>query len=125
MSVELQGGFLANVIIAGVDGSETAIAAAQQAADVARAFESSLHVVSAYGPGETRTLSDGAERVIINLRAEAARIAAESVTALVLEVPVLHETASIGSGNSAEVLVTEAERLDARPIVVGIKRGLG
>src|SRR5699024_12040267 len=119
---ELQGGSLANVIITGVDGSETAIAAAQQAADVARAFESSLHVVSAYGPCETRTLSDGAERVIINLRDKAERIAAEAVTALGQEFPDLEVTASIGSGNPAEVLVNEAERLAARLIVVGNKR---
>lgn len=116
---------MANVIITGVDGSETAIAAAQQAADVARAFESSLHVVSAYGPGETRTLSDGAERVIINLRDKAERIAAEAVTALGQEFPDLEVTASIGSGNPAEVLVNEAERLAARLIVVGNKRVQG
>lgn len=116
---------MANVVVTGVDGSETAMLAAQRAAEAAIAFDSSLHVVSAYGPGERRTLSDGVEKVVINLREDAERAAAESAEALRKQFPNLEVTASVANGNPADVILGEAEYRDARLIVVGNKRVQG
>lgn len=116
---------MANIIIAGVDGSETASLAATTAAETAASFGGSLHVVSAYGPGEQRTLSDGVEKVVINLSDAAQQASAEAVESLREQFPNLEITASIANGNPADVLVAEAERLDARLIVVGNKRVQG
>lgn len=116
---------MANVIIIGVDGSETATLAAQRAAEAAIAYEGSLHVVSAYGPGERRTLSDGVEKVIINLREDADRVVTEAAAELRKAYPNLEITTAAESGNPADVLVSEAEKLDAKLIVVGNKRAQG
>jgi len=116
---------MANVVITGVDGSETATLAAMKAAEVAQAFESSLHIVSAYGPGERRTLTDGVEKVIIDLRADAERAASETAETLRSQLPDLEISTAVANGNPADVLVDEAERLDARLIVVGNKRVQG
>ena len=112
-------------ILAGVDGSETAILAAQRAAEAAQAYGGTLHIVSAYGPGEQRTLSDGIEKVVINLRTDAERVSTEAADDLRAQFPNLEITTSVASGNPADVLVDEAARLDARLIVVGNKRVQG
>ena len=116
---------MANIIIAGVDGSETATLAAQRAAEAAEAYGGSLHIVSAYGPGEQRTLSDGVEKVVINLRDDAERICSEAAEALRSQFPSLEVTASVVSGSPADGLVSEADRLEARLIVVGNRRVQG
>lgn len=116
---------MANVVVTGVDGSETATLAAHKAAETAQAFGSSLHVVSAYGPGERRTLADGIEKVIINLVEDAERTVTQTVDELRQRYPDLTITASVENGNPADVLVDEAEKRDARLIVVGNKRVQG
>lgn len=116
---------MAEVIITGVDGSETATLAAVKAAEAAQAFECSLHIVSAYGPGERRTLTDGVEKVIIDLRTDAERISSEAAESLRTQFPELEISTSVAHGNPADVLVEEAERLEARLIVVGNKRVQG
>ena len=116
---------MANIIIAGVDGSETATLAAQRAAEAAEAYGGSLHIVSAYGPGEQRTLSDGVEKVVINLRDDAERTSTEAAEALRSQFPSLEVTASVVSGSPADGLVSEADRLEARLIVVGNRRVQG
>lgn len=114
-----------NIIVTGVDGSETATLAARRAAETAQAFGASLHVVTAYGPGERRTLADGVEKVIINLVEDAERTVAQAADELRNEFPELTITASVAHGNPADVLVGEAEKRDARLIVVGNKRVQG
>ena len=116
---------MANVVITGVDGSETATLAARKAAETAEAFGGSLHVVSAYGPGERRTLADGVEKVIINLVEDAERTVSEAAEALRKDFPNLTITASVAHGNPADVLVDEAEQRQARLVVVGNKRVQG
>lgn len=116
---------MAEVIITGVDGSETATLAAVKAAEAAQAFECSLHIVSAYGPGERRTLTDGVEKVIIDLRTDAERISSEAAESLRPQFPKLEISTAVAPGNPADVLVEEAERLEARLIVVGNKRVQG
>lgn len=116
---------MVNRIVAGVDGSETANLAAVRAAEAAQAYGEPLHLVSAYGSGEQRTMSDGIEKVVINLRADAERVATEAADMLRTQFPNLEITTSVASGSPADVLVDEAERLDARLIVVGNKRVQG
>ena len=116
---------MANVIVTGVDGSETAASAARTAAETAQAFGASLHVVSAYGPGERRTLADGVEKVIINLVEDAERAVSQTADDLRNEFPDLTITTTVAHGNPADVLVDEAEKLEARLIVVGNKRVQG
>src|SRR5690625_1989541 len=116
---------MANVIVTGVDGSDTAALAARKAAETAEIFGASLHVVSAYGPGEKRTLAAGVEKAVLNLVAEAERTVSQAADALPQEFPNLTSTDAVGDGNPADVLVQEAEKLDARLIVVGNKRVQG
>ena len=95
---------MANVVITGVDGSETATLAARKAAETAEAFGGSLHVVSAYGPGERRTLADGVEKVIINLVEDAERTVPR-LPKRCERFPNLTITATVAHGSPADVLV--------------------
>lgn len=117
---------MADIIVTGVDGSETATRAAQRAAEVAVAFEASLHIVSAFGPEDQRVLTDGeGGRMVINLHGKANRYVAETADQVRSEFPTLEVTTAVINDTPAEVLVGEAERLDARLIVVGNKRVQG
>ncbi len=111
------------MIVVGVDGSETAAAAARVAGELAVAMSVPLHVVTAYDrspslhsgdaahPGTTSTL-DTAEGVLAIAAADL-RLRHDQVT-----------TAAI-AGKPADVMCAEAERLNATMIVVGNKRMQG
>lgn len=117
---------MANIVVTGVDGSETATRAAQRAAEVAAAFQASLHIVSAYGPGEQRQLTDGeGGRMVISLQDQAEGYVAEAAATVRAEVPNVEVTTAVVNDTPAEALVSEAERLDALLIVVGNKRVQG
>jgi nucleotide-binding universal stress UspA family protein len=112
-----------NVIVVGVDGSETAAAAATEAARLAEATGARLHLVTALvkqktavveapgGAWQTSTL-DQAEQLLADLAQRLVPPGVECTTAAV-------------SGKPAEVVVSEAERLDASLIVVGNRRMQG
>lgn len=117
---------MANIIVTGVDGSETASRAARRAAEVAETFQAALHIVSAFGPGEQRELRDGeGGRFVINLQDEAERYIADAAEIVRSEFPTLEVSTAVVNDTPADVLVEEAERLDARLIVVGNKRVQG
>lgn len=117
---------MANIVVTGVDGSETATRAAQRAAEVAAAFQASLHIVSAYGPGEQRQLTDGeGGRMVISLQDQAEGYVAEAAATVRAEVPNVEVTTAVVNDTPADALVSEAERLDARLVVVGNKRVQG
>lgn len=117
---------MANIVVTGVDGSETATRAAQRAAEVAAAFQASLHIVSAYGPGEQRQLTDGeGGRMVISLQDQAEGYVAEAAATVRADVPNVEVTTAVVNDTPAEALVSEAERLDALLIVVGNKRVQG
>jgi nucleotide-binding universal stress UspA family protein len=111
------------MIIVGVDGSETAAAAARVAADLATAMSAPLHVVTAYErgsgmrggdaahPGTTSTL-DTAEGLLAVVAADL-RLRHTEVTTAAL------------AGKPADVVCEEAERKNASLIVVGNKRMRG
>lgn len=114
---------MANVIVVGVDGSETSRHAAKTAAELAAASDATLHILTAFDKAEMErvevghdvwviTSADGAEQVA-NRAAEELRQITKNVESSPLY------------GKPAEALVAEAKRLEARLIVVGNKRMQG
>jgi len=117
---------MANIVVTGVDGSETATRAAQRAAEVAVAFQASLHIVSAYGPGEQRQLADGeGGRMVIDLQETAEGYVAEAADTVRADIPDLEVTTAVVNDTPADGLLSEAACLDALLIVVGNKRVQG
>jgi nucleotide-binding universal stress UspA family protein len=131
-SSDMSGGVMENIIVVGVDASDSARRAARAAAVLAANSGAVLHVLSAVekvtasadagaglshgefaeGAGIGLTLGEVAEAI-------AAEVAAElgSIAPTVVSGP-LH-------GKPADALVEEARRLDARLIVVGNRRVQG
>lgn len=117
---------MANIVVTGVDGSETATRAAQRAAEVAVAFQASLHIVSAYGPREQRQLADGeGGRMVIDLQETAEGYVAEAADTVRADIPDLEVTTAVVNDTPADGLLSEAACLDALLIVVGNKRVQG
>lgn len=116
---------MTGVVIVGVDGSETAMRAAQAAQQLAIGLGASLRVVSAFDSNRTEVVEIGTDKWIVSDAAEAeavARAVAERLKDDRLEV-----TYSAARGKPGEALVKEAEVQEARLIVVGNRRmqGLG
>lgn len=118
-------GSVAAPIIAGVDGSDTALTAAQTARDLAKALGAPLHIVSAFDKDSTEVVRSGGDAWIKSGAEDALKIAKS--TARDLEEPGLTVTYAAARGKPAEAIVAEAERLSAGMIVVGNRRmqGLG
>jgi nucleotide-binding universal stress UspA family protein len=116
---------MSKTILTGVDESETAAAAARKAAQLARAFDGQLHVISAYGKFEVERFSSGEEEFIVTSEKDAARTAEKVASELRREFPGLAITASAGEGKPDRALLEAADRLDADVIVVGNKRVQG
>lgn len=114
-----------NIIVVGVDGSETAREAARKAAWLAEAAGAQLHLVMAYGYLEERTIRTQSDDVLLTPRDDAAAIAAAECTLLSREFPALSIRATEATGRPARALVTYAESVDADLIVVGNKRVQG
>lgn len=111
-------------VVVGVDGSETARAAADAAAELARRYERPLHLVRAVeraAHGSAGTGSDTfrvssldlAEQYLFNLRCE------------LRGTPALDISTAAMVGDPADVLCNEARSLDASVIVVGNRRTQG
>ncbi|AFR30901.1 universal stress protein [Arthrobacter sp. Rue61a] len=116
---------MTGVVIVGVDGSETAMRAAQTAQQLAIGLGASLRVVSAFDSNRTEVVEIGTDKWIVSDAAEAeavARAVSERLADDRLEI-----TYSAARGKPGEALVKEAEVQDARLIVVGNRRmqGLG
>ena len=102
------------LVVVGVDGSETASAAARRAAEIAARFDARLHIVCAHrAEGEaSRTRIGDNERALAVVGEERARL-----------LPIVSDISTEAvPGKPAEVIVAEAERLDADLVVVGNKR---
>lgn len=112
---------MANIIVVGVDGNERAERAAEAAARLAGATGADLHVVCAYVRDQKAELPGGEESV--SIAAESEDIAARTASRLASLVGSV--TSSAVQGRPADVLLAEAERLDASVIVVGNRRMQG
>jgi nucleotide-binding universal stress UspA family protein len=114
---------MADIIVVGVDGSETALKAAQTAAALAARSGSALHVVSAFDSDAAAEIRVGSDSWLVSSADEAAQTAA--TVARKVGAPVTAVTSRSAQGKPADVLVGEAERLDARMIVIGNRRMQG
>lgn len=114
-----------NTIVTGVDESETAAVAARKAAELANVHDAELHVISAYGNQEVRTLRAGGDVVEINEVENATRVAQSVADSLRADFPNVTITSNAALGQPGEALVSTAAELDADLIVVGNKRVQG
>jgi len=97
-------------VVVGTDGSETANVALREAAELARSHGGTLHVVSSYRPGSTRTVSAGGEQWQI--------MPIDQVNA------VLEEAAAIGRMLGVPV-ETHASRSDPAAAIVRVAKEVG
>ena len=128
-----------NIILTGVDGSETATKAAKVAASLATDLKCDLYVISAADPnqvesprlGRLTSESEGRNEMArrqqsIDTLARAAQQTAEEVAEQLGEkFPDLNITAKGIDRAPADAILEEAERLDVRFVVVGNKRVQG
>lgn len=116
---------MTGIIVVGVDGSETAMRAAETARGLAASLGATLHVVTAFDSDRTEVYGSGSDRWIVSDAGDAEKVAKDVAARLSTED--LKVTYSAARGKPAEALIKEAERFDARMIVVGNRRmrGLG
>ncbi|MCY1230835.1 Universal stress protein family protein [compost metagenome] len=116
---------MTGIIVVGVDGSETAMRAAEAAQGLAASLGATLHVVTAFDSDRTEVYGSGSDRWIVSDAGDAEKVAKDVATRL--STGELKVTYSAARGKPAEALIKEAERFDARMIVVGNRRmrGLG
>jgi nucleotide-binding universal stress UspA family protein len=116
---------MSGIIVVGVDGSGTARKAAEAARDLSVALGATLHVVSAFDTDRTEVYGSGSDKWIVSDAGEAEKVAKDIAASLA--VGGLPVTYSAARGKPADALIREAERLEARMIVVGNRRmqGLG
>lgn len=125
------------IIITGVDSSQTALTAAEKAAELAASFDAELYVFSAYSinsavamqtakSASMATKTSEAYQRLADGQAMAAQQAAETVaTILRNQWPKLQVKPIAVEGQPAEVLVQQANKLNADAIVVGNKKAQG
>ena len=114
-----------NTIVTGVDDTKTAASAARKAAELANTHNAELHVVSAYGNQEIRTLRAGGDVLEINKVDEATQVAERVAASLSADFPDLTITSGAALGQAGEALVATASKLNADLIVDGNKRVQG
>ena len=124
-------------IITGVDSSQTALTAAEKAAELAASFDAELYVFSAYSissavamqsakSGNMSSKTSEAYQRLASGQAEAAQQPPQSVAAILRDSwQNLKVNARAAEGQPAEVLVQQAEKLNADTIVVGNKKAQG
>lgn len=112
---------MANVVVVGVDASQSARKAAEVALDLAHSLGASLHVVTAFEMENAETFGVGSDKVRIS-NADSSELVAKSLAASRPGVEITHFAAR---GKPADSLIKEAVRLDARVIVVGNRRMRG
>lgn len=113
---------MSGIIVVGVDGSGTALKAAESARDLAQGLNASLHVVSAFDSDRTKVLVSGSDQWIVSDADTAERVARSVAESLGEDITV---TFAAVRGRPADALIREALRKEARIIVVGNRRMQG
>jgi nucleotide-binding universal stress UspA family protein len=108
-----------DTVVVGVDGSETALAAAKEAADLARRLEAQLHLVMAIKRRGQQIVQGGGESWTVNDFAAAEQKLQAIAGVLQAGSP---PQCSVIEADPAKAIVAEAERVDASIIVVGNRR---
>lgn len=129
---------MASIILVGVDNSDTAFRAAERAAALAVAFDSELHIVSAFQVATVETIRSlrrssperqGIHTAFDSLTEQPAREAQAAASdveqKLKAAFPSLRTNSRSVEGEPGRVLVREAEEIAADIIVVGNKRVQG
>lgn len=128
-----------DIILSGVDGSPTAAKAAEIAASLATDLKCDLHLISAYQPSSFTLQSIGlggsaskiADKIAALQESEASeargaqKIADDVAAQLRQTFPDLAITSAGIEAEPAQAIIEEAERLDARLVVVGNKHVQG
>lgn len=113
-----------STILAGTDGSDTAAAAVQAAAQLARSEGASLHLVTAYKirSGGVAVPIAGAAAADSGLGgAVSQKVGEEMLAALAAELGDVVGGTHVGAGDPADVIVNAAAEVGANLIVVGSK----
>jgi nucleotide-binding universal stress UspA family protein len=108
-------------IVVGVDRSDTARRAANAAADIASALGADLHVVMCADRERSVDIKVGGDSFHSDWLADANQFLSD----LARQLPHGDVTTSVAEGDPAKAICEEAERLDARLIVIGNKRVQG
>ncbi|MCP4959620.1 MAG: universal stress protein [Actinomycetia bacterium] len=108
-------------IIVGVDRSETARRAAEDAAELAAAYGVNLHLVMCVDHSAPMNKTIGGDVFHVDALSEAA----QHLASLALELSHTPVTHTVSFDEPARTLCDEAERLNARMIVVGNRRVQG
>ncbi|WP_298043819.1 universal stress protein [uncultured Citricoccus sp.] len=128
---------MAKIVLSGVDGSATALIAAEKAATLATALGAELHILSAFtvktnetvqslhGKNEHTVTRSAYDKLIARFADEAEHIAATVAERVGQKVPGLTVKSRAIEGTPGLALVHEAERVGAEVIVVGNKRVQG
>lgn len=121
----MTGAIVTGVIVVGVDGSETAKRAAESARDLALALGATLHVVTAFDGDRTVVFGTGSDQWVVSNEDNAEKVARS--VAVDLSSAELKVAYFAVRGTPAHALLKQAEKYDARMIVVGNKhmRGIG
>ena len=114
---------MANVILVGVDDSDSSRRAARKAAELAVSLGAELHVVSAVDNAAVEEIPDRPGASLLTSGEVGEAIATEVADQLVDLVPGV--VSNLVYGKPATALVEEAERLEAGLIVVGNRRVQG
>ncbi len=109
--------------VVGIDGSDTAAKAAARAAELAKATGATVHVVCAFADSRRGTVTVGSDEFDVSGANTAEQIANQQAAAF--RTMGISSTYASVEGKPANVLLSEAERLDAEIIVVGNRRMQG
>ncbi|WP_461175155.1 universal stress protein (plasmid) [Arthrobacter sp. Z1-9] len=114
---------MTEIIVVGVDGSETAKRASASAAALATTLGAKLHVVSAFNTDRAQVLGLANDEIAFSEEKHAEKVARETAAALAskqLQVEYFAIRAT-----PAQALIQQAEKHNALMIVVGSKRMSG
>lgn len=109
-------------IVVGVDGSSTALVAAERAAAIAAALGAEVHLLTAYSADTAKELSVGSDTMVFTAAQDAERVVG-AVSEHLAELGLPVTSSSAVKGKPAEVLIEQADERHATLIVVG-NRGM-